>query len=50
MLADRITEDRDWREGMNSFREYIRRELGDLKLEIELLKKQLNKENTNGTV
>ena len=50
MLSDRITEAADWQEGINAFRLYARREIENLKLEIELLKKQLNRENTNGTI
>ena len=50
MSADRITEERDWQDGMNAFRQYARREIENLKQEIKLLKAQLNKESINGTV
>jgi hypothetical protein len=50
MLSDRITEDADWRDGINAFRQYAHREINKLKEEIKLLKKQLNKENINGTI
>ena len=39
MLADRITEEKDWQDGMNAFRNYARREIELLKKEIERLKK-----------
>ena len=50
MLSDRITEDRDWRDGMNAFRIYARQEIEELKEEIILLKQQLNRENINGAI
>ena len=40
MSSDRITEDMDWKDGMNSFRQYARREIELLKKEIEHLKKE----------
>ena len=46
MSSDRITEEMDWKDGMNSFRQYARREIELLKKEIEHLKK----ERSNGTV
>ena len=39
MSADRITEELDWQDGMNAFRNYARREIELLKKEIERLKK-----------
>ena len=46
MLSDRLTEEADWKDGMNAFRQYARREIELLKEEIEHLKK----EKINGTV
>ena len=50
MRSDRLTEEADWKDGMNAFRQYARREIELLKEGIKLLKKQLNKENMNGTI
>ena len=46
MLADRITEDRDWKDGMDSFRQYIRNEIMELKKRIE----HLEQKEKNGTI
>ena len=43
MLSDRITEERDWQDGMNSFRQYVRNEIQMLKDRI----KQLERETQN---
>ena len=40
MLSDRITEERDWQDGMNSFREYVRNEIQILKDKIEQLERE----------
>ena len=42
MLSDRIKEDHDWRDGMNAFRLYIRREIEELKKRIEHLERSKN--------
>jgi len=46
MSADRITEELDWKDGMNAFRQYARQEIKLLKEEIERLKM----ERSNGTI
>ena len=46
MLSDRLTEEADWKDGINAFRQYARREIELLKEEIEHLKK----EKINGIV
>ena len=46
MLSDRITEELDWKDGMNAFRQYARREIELLKKEIEHLKR----ERSNGAI
>ena len=38
MIQDKITEDRDWRDGINAFRLQTREEILKLKKEIEQLK------------
>ena len=43
MQSDRITEERDWKDGMNSFRQYVRNEIQVLKDRI----KQLEREKQN---
>ena len=40
MVSDRITEERDWQDGMNSFREYVRNEIQILKDRIEQLERE----------
>ena len=40
MLSDRITEEADWKDGMDAFRQYARREIEILKEEIKRLKKE----------
>jgi len=44
-LSDRITEDQDWRDGINAFRLKVLETLIELNEEIEEIKKQL-KEKT----
>ena len=44
-LSDRITEDADWREGMNAFRQNALKEIEILKQKIEALER-----TTNGTI
>ena len=43
MIADRITEDRDWREGMNAFRLRMLEELKQINEKIEELKQTKEK-------
>ena len=40
-LNDRITENADWKEGINAFRLQTREEIEELRLEINKLKQQL---------
>ena len=40
-LNDRMTEDADWREGINAFRLSTREEIKQLKMEINKLKQQI---------
>ena len=46
MLSDRLGEDRDWKDGINAFRLYVRREIEGLKEQI----KRLEKEKNNGAI
>ena len=46
MLADRITEDADWKDGINVFRQTICQKLKELEQKIE----QLEKEKINGSI
>ena len=41
-LSDRITEDADWKEGINAFRLDVRRQIEQLQREIKTLKKKIN--------
>ena len=41
-LDDRITEDADWKEGINAFRLDVRKQIEQLQCEIKALKKQIN--------
>ena len=44
-LSDRITEDQDWRDGMNAFRLKVLETLTEFNEEIKIIKKQI-KEKT----
>ena len=50
MSADRITEERDWKDGMNAFRSKIIEQLDGILDVLEILTKEItklqNKENT----
>ena len=45
-ISDRITEDADWKDGMNAFRSKIWEELSRLDAEIEAIKIKLTKKET----
>ena len=40
-LSDKITQDADWRDGINAFRLRVREEMEVLRLEINKLKQQI---------
>ena len=40
MLSDRITEEADWKDGMNIFRQVAQKEIAALKEEVNKLKKE----------
>ena len=42
---DRITEEADWKDGMNSFRQYVRGEIQTLKDRIIELEREINRSN-----
>ena len=44
MSADRMTEELDWKDGMNAFRLRIRQEIIELKEEINKIKQQIKGE------
>ena len=41
--SDRITEERDWQDGMNSFRQHVRNEIQVLKDRIEQLEREVKR-------
>tara|TARA_R110000824_G_scaffold82430_1_gene206630 strand:+ start:159 stop:323 length:165 start_codon:yes stop_codon:yes gene_type:complete len=48
MRSDRITEEADWRDGMNAFRSRCHQELYELKKEITILKQTINGRRDEG--
>lgn len=46
-LSDRITEDQDWRDGMNAFRLRTHQDLEEIYKQLQQIQERLNEQNSN---